>query len=45
MRRATTHVLPLVIAAALPLLMGVDLLQSRNRAVEDGNARMQAGKA
>jgi len=25
--------------------MGVDLLQSRNRAVEDGNARMQAGKA
>jgi Ca-activated chloride channel family protein len=35
----------LALAASLPLLMGVDLLQSRNHAVEDGNERMVAGKA
>jgi Ca-activated chloride channel family protein len=35
----------LAIVASLPMLMGVDLLQSRNGAVEDGNARMKAGKA
>ena len=28
-----------------PLLVGFDLLQSPNRAVEDGNARMKGGKA
>jgi Ca-activated chloride channel family protein len=30
---------------ALPLLLGVDLLQSRNRATEEGNQRFKAGKA
>lgn len=30
---------------ALPFLMGADLLKSRNRAVEEGNARMNEGKA
>jgi Ca-activated chloride channel family protein len=32
------------LAALLPLLLGVDLLQSRNKAVEDGNAQLKAGK-
>jgi Ca-activated chloride channel family protein len=35
----------LAIVASVPMLMGVDLLQSRNHAVEDGNQRMTAGKA
>jgi Ca-activated chloride channel family protein len=30
--------------AALPLLLGFDLLSSPNRAVKEGNARMKAGK-
>jgi Ca-activated chloride channel family protein len=34
-----------VLVAVLPLLVGFDLLQSPNRAVEDGNARLKAGKA
>jgi tetratricopeptide (TPR) repeat protein len=29
---------------ALPLLLGVDVLQSRNRATEDGNQRLKSGK-
>jgi Ca-activated chloride channel family protein len=34
-----------VLAALLPLLMGAELLQSPNRAVEDGNSRFKTGKA
>jgi Ca-activated chloride channel homolog len=35
----------LALVALAPLLMGVDLLKSRNRAVEDGNNQMKEGKA
>jgi tetratricopeptide (TPR) repeat protein len=35
----------LVLVLLAPLLVGFDLLQSPNRAVEDGNARLKAGKA
>jgi Ca-activated chloride channel homolog len=35
----------LVLLCLLPLLAGWDLLQSPNRAIEDGNARLKAGKA
>lgn len=34
------HLVPI-----LPLLVAVDVLQSKNRAIEDGNARLKAGKA
>jgi Ca-activated chloride channel family protein len=34
-----------LLVLALPLLVGFDLVQSPNRAVEDGNARLKAGKA
>ncbi len=34
-----------LLVLALPLLLGVDLLQSKNRATEAGNARLSAGKA
>lgn len=33
-----------LLVAALPLLLGIDLLQSRDKAVEEGNAQMKAGK-
>lgn len=33
------------VVAALPLLLGIDLLRSKSRAVEEGNAQMKAGKA
>jgi tetratricopeptide (TPR) repeat protein len=33
-----------VAAAALPLCLGIDLLHSRDKAVEEGNAQMKAGK-
>jgi Ca-activated chloride channel family protein len=42
-RPRTIRALGLV--ALLPALLGVDLLQSRNRATEEGNARFKAGKA
>jgi Ca-activated chloride channel family protein len=35
----------LVVLLLFPLLAGFDLLQSPNRAVEEGNARLKAGKA
>jgi tetratricopeptide (TPR) repeat protein len=34
-----------LLAALLPFVLGVDLLSSSNRAVEEGNGRMKAGKA
>jgi Ca-activated chloride channel homolog len=34
----------LLLLAALPLCLGIDLLQSRDKAVEEGNAQMKAGK-
>jgi Ca-activated chloride channel family protein len=33
-----------LLLAALPLWLGLDLLQSRDKAVEEGNAQMKAGK-
>jgi Ca-activated chloride channel family protein len=43
-RRTRPH--PLLLAlAGLPLLLGIDLLRSKNRAVEEGNAQLKAGKA
>ena len=33
-----------LLLAALPLWLGIDLLQSRDKAVEEGNAQMKAGK-
>ena len=35
----------LALAAALPLLFGFKLFESRNSEVEQGNAALQAGKA
>jgi Ca-activated chloride channel family protein len=34
-----------LLLALLPALLGIDVLQSRNRATEEGNARFKAGKA
>lgn len=34
----------LLLLAALPLLLGIDLFHSRDKAVEEGNAQMKAGK-
>jgi Ca-activated chloride channel family protein len=34
----------LLLLAALPLCLGIDLLQSRDKAVEEGNVQMKAGK-
>jgi Ca-activated chloride channel family protein len=36
--------LTLALAALFPLLMGMDVLRSRSKAVEEGNAQLQAGK-
>jgi Ca-activated chloride channel family protein len=43
----TTNRAPRVLGflVLLPALLGVDVLQSRNRATEDGNAHFKAGKA
>jgi Ca-activated chloride channel homolog len=34
----------LLLLAALPVCLGIDLLQSRDKAVEEGNVQMKAGK-
>ena len=34
-----------LLLAALPLWLGVDLLQSRDKAVEEGNAQHEGGQA
>jgi tetratricopeptide (TPR) repeat protein len=36
---------PWLLLLILPLLVAVDVLQSKNRAIEEGNARLKAGKA